>query len=54
MAMAEAAQAQTTSRGPRQKVLIIEDDADIRELIKFNLEQDGYAVEREFHSHCCH
>src|SRR5208282_3462628 len=44
MAMAEAAQAQT-SRGPRQKVLIIEDDADIRELIKFNLEQDGYAVE---------
>ena len=45
MTMAEAAQAQTTSRGPRQKVLIIEDDADIRELIKFNLEQDGYAVE---------
>ncbi len=44
MAMAEAAPAQT-SRGPRQKVLIIEDDADIRELIKFNLEQDGYAVE---------
>jgi two-component system, OmpR family, alkaline phosphatase synthesis response regulator PhoP len=44
MAMAEAVQAQT-SRGPRQKVLIIEDDADIRELIKFNLEQDGYAVE---------
>ena len=44
MAMAEAVQTQT-SRGPRQKVLIIEDDADIRELIKFNLEQDGYAVE---------
>jgi two-component system, OmpR family, alkaline phosphatase synthesis response regulator PhoP len=44
MAMAEAAQPQS-SRGPRQKVLIIEDDADIRELIKFNLEQDGYVVE---------
>ena len=42
--MAEAAHVQT-SRGPRQKILIIEDDADIRELIKFNLEQDGYAVE---------
>ncbi|HVN27059.1 MAG TPA: response regulator transcription factor [Candidatus Binataceae bacterium] len=33
------------SRGPRQKILSIEDDADIRELIKFNLEQEGYAVE---------
>ncbi len=44
MAMAEAVQAQP-NRGPRQKVLIIEDDADIRELIKFNLEQEGYAVE---------
>ena len=44
MPMAEAATAQS-SRSPRQKVLIIEDDTDIRELIKFNLEQDGYAVE---------
>ncbi len=43
--MAEAAAQAQTSRGPRQKVLIIEDDTDIRELIKFNLEQDGYAVE---------
>jgi two-component system alkaline phosphatase synthesis response regulator PhoP len=42
--MPEAASAQI-SRSPRQKVLIIEDDTDIRELIKFNLEQDGYAVE---------
>jgi two-component system, OmpR family, alkaline phosphatase synthesis response regulator PhoP len=42
--MAEAAPAQL-SRGPRQKILIIEDDADIRELIKFNLEQEGYTVE---------
>jgi len=42
--MAEAAPAQLP-RGPRQKVLIIEDDADIRELIKFNLEQESYAVE---------
>lgn len=44
MPMPEAASAQI-SRSPRQKVLIIEDDTDIRELIKFNLEQDGYAVE---------
>jgi len=44
--MAEAAAAQVQpSRGPRQKILSIEDDADIRELIKFNLEQEGYAVE---------
>jgi len=42
--MVEAAQVQL-SRGPRQKILSIEDDADIRELIKFNLEQEGYAVE---------
>ena len=42
--MAEAAQAQL-SRGPKQKILIIEDDTDIRELIKFNLEQESYAVE---------
>jgi two-component system alkaline phosphatase synthesis response regulator PhoP len=44
MAMAEAAPAQP-SRGPRQKILTIEDDADIRELIKFNLEQEGFSVE---------
>jgi two-component system, OmpR family, alkaline phosphatase synthesis response regulator PhoP len=43
--MAEAAAQIQLSRGPRQKVLSIEDDADIRELIKFNLEQEGYAVE---------
>jgi two-component system alkaline phosphatase synthesis response regulator PhoP len=42
--MPEAAQV-LVSRGPRQKILSIEDDADIRELIKFNLEQEGYAVE---------
>jgi two-component system, OmpR family, alkaline phosphatase synthesis response regulator PhoP len=45
MPSAEAATTSQVSRGPRQKVLIIEDDGDIRELIKFNLEQDGYAVE---------
>lgn len=42
--MTQAAQTQPV-RGPRQKVLIIEDEADIRELIKFNLEQEGFAVE---------
>ncbi|HLX37378.1 MAG TPA: response regulator transcription factor [Candidatus Binataceae bacterium] len=45
MPSAEAVTTSQVSRGPRQKVLIIEDDGDIRELIKFNLEQDGYAVE---------
>src|SRR6202050_1247196 len=43
--MAEAAAQVQQNRGPRQKVLSIADDADIRELIKFNLEQEGYAVE---------
>jgi two-component system alkaline phosphatase synthesis response regulator PhoP len=43
--MAEAAAQVQQNRGPRQKVLSIEDDADIRELIRFNLEQEGYAVE---------
>src|SRR6202451_2307881 len=43
--MAEAAAQVQHNRGPRQKVLSIEDDADIRELIKFTLEQEGYAVE---------
>src|SRR5579864_8477307 len=43
--MAEAAASAQLGRGPRQKILIIEDDADIRELIKFNLEQESYAVE---------
>jgi len=42
--MTQAAQTQA-ARGPRQKVLIIEDEADIRELIKFNLEQEGFTVE---------
>ena len=44
MTMVEAAQNQI-ARGPKQKILIIEDEADIRELIKFNLEQEGFAVE---------
>ena len=30
--------------GERKLILVVEDEADIRELIKFNLEQDGYAV----------
>ncbi len=43
--MAEAAPNQATRGGPRQKVLLIEDEADIRELIKFNLERENYVVE---------
>jgi phosphate regulon transcriptional regulator PhoB len=29
----------------RQKILIVEDEADIRELLRYNLAQEGYAVE---------
>ncbi len=33
------------SCGPRQKILVVEDEADIRELIRYNLEREGFAVE---------
>jgi two-component system alkaline phosphatase synthesis response regulator PhoP len=36
---------QAGRRGPRQKILVVEDDPDIRELVKYNLEQDGFSVE---------
>jgi two-component system alkaline phosphatase synthesis response regulator PhoP len=36
---------QVGRRGPRQKILVVEDDPDIRELVKYNLEQDGFSVE---------
>ncbi len=29
----------------RQKILVVEDESDIRELLRFNLEQEGFAVE---------
>ncbi len=29
---------------PEKKILVVEDEADIRELIQFNLEQEGYSV----------
>ena len=29
----------------RQKILVVEDEDDIRELLRYNLEQEGYAVE---------
>ena len=29
----------------RQKVLVVEDEADIRELLRYNLAQEGFAVE---------
>src|ERR1700732_2731054 len=32
-------------RGIRYRVLIVEDDADIRELIRYNLAQEGFVVE---------
>jgi phosphate regulon transcriptional regulator PhoB len=31
--------------GVRRKVLVVEDETDIRELIRYNLEQEGFAVE---------
>ncbi len=37
--------AQPQPRGPRQKILVVEDDHDIRELVRFNLQQEGFAVE---------
>ena len=40
--MTQAAQLQA---GPRAKILVVEDEADIRELIRFNLEREGFAVE---------
>jgi phosphate regulon transcriptional regulator PhoB len=32
--------------GPRTNVLVVEDDADIRELLRYNLEREGFAVEQ--------
>src|SRR6266581_411307 len=29
----------------RQKILVVEDESDIRELIRYNLNQEGFAVE---------
>jgi DNA-binding response OmpR family regulator len=29
----------------RHKILVVEDESDIRELLRYNLEQDGFAVE---------
>ncbi len=31
--------------GVRRKILVVEDESDIRELIRYNLEQEGFAVE---------
>ena len=49
--MSQSSQATNTSavsepqRGLRYRVLIVEDDADIRELIRYNLAQEGFIVE---------
>jgi len=44
--MTQAAQAiQEPQRGLKYRVLIVEDDADIRELIRYNLAQEGFIVE---------
>ena len=44
--MTQAAPAvQESQRGIKYRVLIVEDDADIRELIRYNLSQEGFIVE---------
>jgi two-component system alkaline phosphatase synthesis response regulator PhoP len=49
--MSQTSQATNTNavselqRGLRYRVLIVEDDADIRELIRYNLSQEGFVVE---------
>jgi CheY-like chemotaxis protein len=49
--MSQTSQATSTGavseaqRGLRYRVLIVEDDADIRELIRYNLAQEGFVVE---------
>src|SRR5271167_46070 len=49
--MSQTSQATSTSavsdtqRGLRYRVLVVEDDADIRELIRYNLAQEGFVVE---------
>ena len=49
--MSQTSQATSTNavsepqRGLRYRVLIVEDDADIRELIRYNLAQEGFVVE---------
>src|SRR5215472_7891157 len=46
--MSQTSQATTAvseaQRGLRYRVLIVEDDADIRELIRYNLAQEGFMV----------
>jgi two-component system alkaline phosphatase synthesis response regulator PhoP len=37
--------AEQLERGPRPKILVVEDEADIRELIRYNLEREGFSVE---------
>ncbi|HUO06090.1 MAG TPA: response regulator transcription factor [Candidatus Binataceae bacterium] len=36
---------QESRRGIRYRVLVVEDDADIRELLRYNLDQEGFIVE---------
>jgi len=37
--------AERVHTGPVQKILIVEDESDIRELLRYNLEREGFAVE---------
>jgi phosphate regulon transcriptional regulator PhoB len=34
-----------TAAGVRRRILVVEDESDLRELIRYNLEQEGFAVE---------
>src|SRR5215471_7141977 len=33
-----------SAMGPKRTILVVEDERDIRELVRFHLEQDGYVV----------
>jgi two-component system, OmpR family, alkaline phosphatase synthesis response regulator PhoP len=45
MTQATTQAVQEPQRGIRYRILIVEDDADIRELIRYNLTQEGFIVE---------
>jgi len=36
----------TSRMGPRTAVMVVEDDPDVRELLRYNLEQEGFAVDQ--------